>query len=133
MDFKDINQKIIVQTSLFGVFMGIFSVLGWSQNSQPFIWLFIAAITSFYLFKNLKNRIFIHCIIIGLSWGIDCALVMVLFFKTYQLNNPLFANELLNISSTYPRIILITIGLLVGIISVFLIYIPIYILKKNKK
>ena len=25
MDFKDINQKIIVQTSLFGVFMGIFS------------------------------------------------------------------------------------------------------------
>jgi hypothetical protein len=133
MDFKDINQKIIVQTSLFGVFMGIFSVLGWSQNSQPFIWLFIAAITSFYLFKNLKNRIFVHCIIIGLSWGIDCALVMVLFFKTYQLNNPLFANELLNISSTYPRIILITIGLLVGIISVFLIYIPIYILKKNKK
>ena len=133
MDFKDINRKIILQTSLFGVFMGIFSVLGWSQNSQPFIWLFIAAITSFYLFKNLKNRIFIHCIIIGLSWGIDCALVMVLFFKTYQLNNPLFANELLNISSTYPRIILITIGLLVGIISVFLIYIPIYILKKNKK
>ena len=132
MDFKDINQKILLQTSLFGVFMGIFSVLGWSQNSQPFIWLFTAAVTSFYLYNNnLKNHIFIHCIIIGLSWGFDCALVMVLFFKTYQLNNPLFVNELLNISS-YPRTILIATGLLSGIFSGFLIYIPIYILKKLK-
>ena len=131
--FKDINQKIILQTSLFGVFMGVFSVLGWSQNSQPFIWLFIAAITSFYLFKNLKNRIFIHCLIIGISWGFDCALLMVLFFKTYQLNNPLFANELLNISSSFPRVILMAVGLLAGIVSVFIIYIPIYFLKKNNK
>jgi hypothetical protein len=113
--------------------MGVFSVLGWSQNSQPFIWLFIAAITSFYLFKNLKNRIFIHCLIIGISWGFDCALVMVLFFKTYQLNNPLFANELLNISSSFPRVILMAVGLLAGIVSVFIIYIPIYFLKKNNK
>lgn len=132
MDFKDINQKIILQTSLFGVFMGIFSVLGWSQNSQPFIWLFTTAITSFYIYKNLKNRIFIHCIIIGLSWGFDCALIIALFFKTYHLNNPLFVNELLNISSYYPRTILIAIGLITGMFSGFLIYIPIYILKKLK-
>jgi len=132
MDFKDINQKIILQTSLFGVFMGIFSVLGWSQNSQPFIWLFTASVTSFYLYKNLKNRIFIHCLIIGLSWGFDCALVMVLFFKTYHLNNPLFVNEILNISSSYPRTILIALGLLAGVFLGFSIYFPIYIFKKLK-
>lgn len=132
MDFKDINQKIILQTSLFGVFMGIFSVLGWSQNSQPFIWLFTASVTSFYLYKNLKNRIFIHCLIIGLSWGFDCALVIVLFFKTYHLNNPLFVNEILNISSSYPRTILIALGLLAGVFLGFSIYFPIYILKKLK-
>tara|TARA_A200000113_G_C8869889_1_gene356165 strand:- start:32 stop:430 length:399 start_codon:yes stop_codon:yes gene_type:complete len=132
MGFKDINQKIILQTSLFGVFMGIFSVLGWSQNSQPFIWLFTALITSFYLYKNLKNGIFINCMIIGLSWGFDCALVIVLFFKTYHLNNPLFVNELLNISSSYPKTILIATGLLVGTFLGFLIYILIYILKKLK-
>ena len=112
--------------------MGIFSVLGWSQNSQPFIWLFTALTTSFYLYNNLRDFIFIHCIIIGISWGFDCALVMVLFFNTYQLNNPLFVNELLNISSSYPRTILIAIGLSAGIFSGFLIYIPIYILKKLK-
>jgi len=132
MDFKDINQKIILQTSLFGVFMGVFTVLGWSQNSQPFIWLFTAVITSFYLYKNLKNGIFINCIIIGLSWGFDCALVIVLFFKTFHLNNPLFVNELINISSSYPKTILIATGLLVGTFSGFLIYILIYILKKLK-
>ena len=130
MDFKDINQKIILQTSLFGVFMGIFTVLGWSQNSQPFIWLFTAVITSFYLYKNLKNGIFINSMIIGLSWGFDCALVIILFFKTYHLNNPLFVNELLNISSSYPKTILIATGLLAGTFSGFLIYILIYILKK---
>jgi len=132
MDFKDINQKIILQTSLFGVFMGVFTVLGWSQNSQPFIWLFTAVITSFYLYKNLKNGIFINCIIIGLSWGFDCALVIVLFFKTFHLNNPLFVNELINISSSYPKTILIATGLLVGTFSGFLVYILIYILKKLK-
>ena len=131
MGFKDINQKIILQTSLFGVFMGIFSVLGWSQNSQPFIWLFTALITSFYLYKNLKNGIFINCMIIGLSWGFDCALVIVLFFKTYHLNNPLFVNELLNISSSFPKTILFATGLLVGTFLGFLIYILIYILKKT--
>ena len=131
MDFKDINQKIILQTSLFGVFMGIFSVLGWSQNSQPFIWLFTAVITSFYLYKNLKNGIFINCMIIGLSWGFDCALVIVLFFKSYHLNNPLFVNELLNISSSFPKTILFATGLLVGTFLGFLIYILIYILKKT--
>lgn len=132
MDFKDINQKIILQTSLFGVFMGIFSVLGWSQNSQPFIWLFTAVITSFYLYKNLKNGIFINCMIIGLSWGFDCALVIVLFFKTYHLNNPLFVNELFSISSSFPKTILMALGLLVGTFLGFLIYIIIYILKKLK-
>lgn len=132
MDFKDINQKIILQTSLFGVFMGIFSVLGWSQNSQPIIWLFTAVITSFYLYKNLKNHFFIHSIIVGLSWGVDCTLVMALFFKTYHLNNPLFVNELLNINSSYPKTILIALGLLAGIFLGFLIYILIYILKKLK-
>ena len=132
MDFKDINQKIIVQTSFFGVFMGIFSVLGWSQNSQPFIWLLTAAITSYYIYKKLKNRIFIHCIIIGISWGFDCAFVMILFFKTYHLNNPLLVNEILNISSSYPKTILIALGLLVGVFSGILLYIPIYILKKLK-
>lgn len=129
MDFKDINQKIILQTSLFGVFMGIFSVLGWSQNSQPFIWLFTAIITSFYLYKNLKNGIFIHCMIIGLSWGFDCALVIVLFFKTYHLNNPLFVNELQNISFHYPKTALMTIASTSGSIIGFTIYIIISILK----
>ncbi len=132
MDFRDINQKIILQTSLFGVFMGVFSVLGWSQNSQPFIWLFTAGVTSFYLYNNLKSFIFIHCLIIAISWGFDCALIMVLFFKTYQLNNPLFANEILNISSYFPRLIIIALGLFAGIITVFIMYIPIYFLKKNK-
>jgi len=133
MDFKDINRKIIIQTSLFGVFMGIFSVLGWSQNSQPFIWLFTGFLTSIYLFNNLSQYIFLHCIIIGISWGIDCSIVQILFYKTYQLNNPYFVNELYNISSSSPRIVLFIISALSGFLLGFLIYIPIYILKKIKK
>ncbi len=133
MDFKNINRKIIIQTSLFGVFMGIFSVLGWSQNSQPFIWLFTAAITSFYLYYNLKGFIFIHCLIIGISWGIDCSIVQILFYKTYQLNNPYFITELYNISSSNPRLILFIISALSGLLLGIFIYIPIYILKKIKK
>ena len=132
MDFKDINQKIILQTGLFGLFMGIFTVLGWSQYSQVFIWLFIGGLTSIYLYKNLTNQILLRCIIIGLSWGFDCSLVQVLFFKTFHINNPYFVNELININSSSPRIVLISIGIITGLISGFSIYFPIYILKKLK-
>ena len=132
MDFKDINQKIILQTGLFGLFMGIFTVLGWSQYSQVFIWLFIGGLTSIYLYKNLTNQILLHCIIIGLSWGFDCSLVQVLFFKTFHINNPYFVNELININSSSPRLVLILIGVITGLISGFSIYFPIYILKKLK-
>ena len=110
--------------------MGIFSVLGWSQNSQPFIWLFTAIITSFFLYKKLTHFIFIHCLIIGVSWGFDCSLVIVLFFKTYHLNNPLFVNELQNISFHYPKTALMSIATTLGSIIGFTIYIIINILKK---
>ena len=133
MDFKNINPKIIIQTSLFGVFMGIFSVLGWIQNSQPFIWLFTGLLTSIYLYDNLTQYIFLHCIIIGVSWGIDCSIVEIIFFKAFQLNNPYFVNELYNISSSSPRIILFIISVFSGLLLGILIYIPIYILKRFKK
>ena len=133
MDFKDINRKIIIQTSLFGVFMGIFSVLGWSQNSQPFIWLLIGLLTSIYLFKNITQYLFLHSIIIGISWGIDCSIVQILFYKTFQLNNPYFFNELYNISSSRPRVVLFIMSALSGLLLGILIYITTYILKKIKK
>ena len=133
MDFKDINRKIIIQTSLCGVFMGIFSVLGWSQNSQPFIWLLIGLLTSIYLFKNITQYLFLHSIIIGISWGIDCSIVQILFYKTFQLNNPYFFNELYNISSSRPRVVLFIMSALSGLLLGILIYITTYILKKIKK
>ena len=133
MNLKNINQKILIQTSLFGVFMGISTVLGWSQNSQVFLWAFTGILTSIYLYNNLTHHFFFHCLIIGLSWGVDCSLVQVLFFKTYYLNNSHFVNELHNISSSSPRITLVALGMSAGLVSGFLIYIPIYILKKIKK
>ena len=132
MNLTSLNQKIILKTGVFGIFMGFSTTLGWCQEKEIYILIIMIIATILYLKNKLKKDLFIHCIIIGLSWGFDCALVIVLFFKTYHLNNPLFVNELLNISSSYPKTILIATCLLAGTFSGFLIYILIYILKKLK-
>ena len=88
MNLTSLNQKIILKTGVFGIFMGFSTTLGWCQEKEIYILIIMITATILYLKNKLKKDLFIHCIIIGLFWGFDCSLVQVLFFKTYSINNP---------------------------------------------
>ena len=117
MNFIRLNQQIILKTGVFGLFMGIITVLGWSKSYEIFIWTIIGVTTTIFLLYEKLNQIFLHCVIIGLSWGFDCSLFQVIFFDTYTLNNPNFVSEILNISPNYPKISLILMRTLFGFIG----------------
>lgn len=122
MNFTKLNPNIILKTGFFGVFMGIVSVWGWSKSYETLFWIGIGLTTTIYLKYQVKNHIFLHCVIIGLSWGFDCTLIQVIFFDIYTLNHPSFVSEILNFSPNYPKIFLILTGTLFGLIGGMIIF-----------
>ena len=125
MNLTNLNQKIILKTGVFGIFMGISTTLGWCREKEIYILIVMIIATILYLKKNLNSYLFLHSIIIGLSWGFDCSLIQVIFFGTFTTNYPTVVSEILSISPNYPKIFLILIesffGLMSGVIIFYLI------------
>ena len=132
MNFIQLNQQIILKTGVFGIFMGIITVLGWSKSYEIFIWTIMGVTTTIFLFNEKLNQIFLHCVIIGLSWGFDCSLIQVIFFDTYTSNNPTFVSGILNFSPNYPKISLILVGTLFGFIGGMIMFSIIKLVKLIK-
>ena len=130
MNLTNLNQKIILQTGIFGIFLGISSTLGWCQEKEIYILIVMIFATIIYLKKKLNKNLLIHSLIIGLSWGFDCSLVQVIFMNTFLYNNLSYANEIALIPNINSRLLLITIGLFWGIVSGITIWIFVYLSRK---
>ena len=126
----NLNQKIILKTGLFGIFIGVSTTLGWSQQKELYILILMIIATIFYLKNKLKSNIFLHSLIIGLSWGIDSSLIQIIFLETFIINNPNYANGIISIPNINSRLFLLIFGLFWGLISSILIWISVYFIRK---
>ena len=133
MNIQELNNKIIIKTGLFGLFVGVVTLFGWSQITLPLISVIMIIFTIFYLKENLKDKILVHCVIIGFTWGLDWSIVQLLFFDTFYSNNLEFLSQLMNIESINLKFLLILTGILTGLASTFCLYIPIHLVNKFKK
>ena len=133
MNIQELNNKIIIKTGLFGLFVGVVTLFGWSQITLPLIYLIMIIFTIFYLKENLKDKILVHCIIIGFTWGLDWSIIQLLFFDTFYSNNLEFLSQLMSIESINLKFLLILTGILTGLASTFFLYIPIYLVNKFRK
>tara|TARA_B110000305_G_scaffold81514_1_gene91796 strand:- start:635 stop:1030 length:396 start_codon:yes stop_codon:yes gene_type:complete len=129
MNIQELNNKIIIKTGLFGLFVGVVTLFGWSQITLPLISVIMIIFTIFYLKENLKDKILVHCVIIGFTWGLDWSIVQLLFFDTFYSNNIEFLNLLINSETINIKFLLI----LTGLASTFCLYVPIYTLNKFRK
>ncbi|MBM77612.1 MAG: hypothetical protein CL846_03960 [Crocinitomicaceae bacterium] len=127
-----LNQKLILQTGSFGLVMGILNTLGYTQNYDIYIWIIILIGSAFIISKKVNSKIFIHCLLIGLCWGVDASFIEALFYKTF-INNNIYASDFYSkISFINPRISLILLGVFCGFISGILLYYFQLILSKIK-
>ena len=133
MNIQELNNKIIIKTGLFGLFVGVVTLFGWSQITLPLIYLIMIIFSIFYLKENLKDKILVHCVIIGFTWGLDWSIVQLLFFDTFYSNNIEFLNLLINSETINIKFLLILTGILTGLASTFCLYVPIYTLNKFRK
>ena len=130
MKLINLNQKIILQTGIFGVFMGISTTLGWCQKKEIYILIIMIIATILYLKKNLSSYIFLHSIIIGLSWGFDCSLIQIIFIDYFLINNPFYANLINSLTEINTSIFLLLIGIFWGLISGTIVWISLYLIRK---
>ena len=133
MNIQELNNKIIIKTGLFGLFVGVVTLFGWSQITLPLIYVIMIIFTIFYLKENLKDKILVHCVIIGFTWGLDWSIIQLLFFDTFYSNNLVFLSQLMSIESINLKFLLILTGILTGLASAFFLYIPIYLVNKFRK
>ena len=130
MKLTNLNQKIILQTGIFGVFMGISTTMGWCQEKEIYILIVMIIGTVLYLKKNLSSYIFLHSIIIGLSWGFDCSLIQIIFIDTFLINNPFYANLINSLAEINTSIFLLLTGIFWGLISGTIVWISLYLIRK---
>ena len=133
MNIQELNNKIIIKTGLFGLFVGVVTLFGWSQITLPLIYVIMIIFTIFYLKENLNDKILVYCVIIGFTWGLDWSIIQLLFFDTFYSNNLVFLSQLMSIESINLKFLLILTGILTGLASAFFLYIPIYLVNKFRK
>ena len=125
-----INQKIVLQAGSFGLIMGILNTLGYTKNFELLLWGIILIGSSILVLKKVDAKIFIHCILIGLCWGVDTTFIEALFLETYINNNLYISGFIQKTSFINPRISLILVGILGGFIAGTILYCFQLILKK---
>src|ERR1051326_1094354 len=101
---KNINWRLVLGLSLFGLAMGIATVFVIPSKIEPFFWLGVFLISAFLIAKNASGNYFLHGFLTSLG---NCVWVTgshILLFQQYAANHP---EEMSMMSSmpmpTHPR------------------------------
>ena len=96
--------------------MGVITTLGWAMNLELILLILMFIASSVMIKKNISHQLFTHCVLIGLSWGLDCTIIQALFYDDLINNNPNYNIDFLeNLFISAPLLLILT-GLIFGII-----------------
>ncbi len=89
------NWKLIFSLSVFGLAMGIASVLGFvpANFGWPLL-LVIAVVCAAVLAKKVRAKLFFHGFMTGLINGLIIGILETVFSSSYQANNPNYAGQI---------------------------------------
>lgn len=79
--------RLILTLSLFGVAMGVASVLGFTGRLEPLFWLIIGIFCAVVIGRT-PARHFRHGFMVGLLAGAFAPLIQALLFESYAANSP---------------------------------------------
>ena len=117
-----LNQNLILKAGSFGLLMGILNTLGYTQKFELYIWVIIVLGSSIIVAKKINEKILMHCLLIGLCWGVDTAFIEAVFFKTFQNNNLYLKDIFIQTKWMNPRMLLVLLGIVFGCLSGIVLY-----------
>ena len=130
MNFIALDQKTILKTGLFGAFMGVITTLGWAMNLELILLILMFIATSVMIKKNISHQLFTHCILIGLSWGVDCTIIQAIFYDNLINNNSDYNLDFLENFFLPAPLLLILTGLMFGVICGLTLFVIQKIIRK---
>jgi len=77
------NWKLILQLSLFGLFMGVATVFFIPSNIEPFCWLAIFILCAYIIARECATARFLHGLFLGLANCVWITTAHVLLFSQY--------------------------------------------------
>ena len=117
-----LNQNLILKAGSFGLLMGILNTLGYTQKFELYIWVIIVLGSSIIVAKKINEKILMHCLLIGLCWGVDTAFIEAVFFKTFQNNNLYLKDIFTQTKWINPRMLLVLLGIVFGCFLGIILY-----------
>jgi uncharacterized membrane protein len=112
------NWKLIFQLSLFGLAMGIATVVVIHSNIEPVFWLAIFAICGFLIATRAPGHYFLHGLLTSIVNSVWITSAHVLLFARYVDHHPREAAMMSSMPlANHPRLLMGLTGPVVGVIS----------------
>lgn len=110
------NWKLILQLSLFGLFMGIATVFFIPSKIEPLCWLAIFLVCGYIIAKKVPSRHFLHGLMVSIVNSFWITSVHVLLYDQYIANHAQEA-EMMKSLPISPRLMMVLTGPVVGVVS----------------
>ena len=82
--------NLLFYLSLFGIVMGVLSLLGLTHLPiEPLLWFFIALFSAYWIARNTTAKPFMQGLIAGALMGMFNSIIQSLFFEMYLSHNPM--------------------------------------------
>jgi len=114
----EMNWKLLVQLSMFGLAMGLATVFFIPSNIEPFVWPIIFIVCAYLIAKRIPGKPFLNGLLLGVANSVWIAAAHLLLFDRYLSGHPSEARTIYALAATYsPKIVMAGLGLLVGLVS----------------
>jgi hypothetical protein len=114
----EMNWKLILQLSLFGLVMAIATVFIIPSNIEPFCWLAIFIICAFLIAKNCTEKYFLNGLLVSLFNAIWITSAHILLYDTYIAKHAQEAAMMVKMPITInPKLMMLMTGPIIGVVS----------------
>ena len=115
---KTLDLKLILQLSLFGLFMGVATVFVIPSNIEPIFWLTIFVICAVLIARSRPDKHFIHGFSVSLANCVWITGSHILFAEAYLARHAQEAEMMTKMPlPDSPRLMMLMTGPVVGVVS----------------
>src|SRR5689334_15255995 len=111
------NKNLIFKLSLFGLFMAIARYSWIPSTIEPVFWIVIFLICAYFIAKKCTQKYFLHGFLVSLINSVWVTSAHIILYDNYMDDHPDEAAMLQQLSSLSPKLMLLCMGLIIGILS----------------
>jgi hypothetical protein len=109
------NWRLILSLSLFGLVLGIASVIGLTREREWIGWLLIGAYAAWKFGTRIREEFFLHGFYLGILTGVFGSCVQALFISAYLGSNPRMVEALNALpQGLHPSAVILIMGPIIG-------------------